>query len=150
MPTKTTVVDIVCGNTLRSPPENQHAICHKKRAFREHQFWESMMTWSPLLYKIQILQRQADHNKAERETFCEDINQRSENDLAYSIWFSLATSLNFTWVGTSTSKICASGLKLNPMNLPIALLAKRKWLCGMPSGHTSLRTGNRATLDTDR
>ena len=80
MPTKTTVVDIVSGNTLRSPPENQHAICHKKRAFREHQFWESMMTWSPLLYKIQILQRQADHNKAERESFCEDINQRSEND----------------------------------------------------------------------
>ena len=31
-------------------------------------------------YKIQILQRQTDQNKAERETFCEDISQRNEND----------------------------------------------------------------------
>ena len=31
-------------------------------------------------YKIQILQRQTDQNKAERETFCEDISQRIEND----------------------------------------------------------------------
>ena len=61
--------------------------------------------------------------------------------LAYSIWFSLATSLNFTWVGTSTSNICASGLKLNPMNLPIALLAKRKWL--WKSKWQSCDAGNR-------
>ena len=31
-------------------------------------------------YKIQILQRQTDQNKAERETFCKDIIQRIEND----------------------------------------------------------------------
>ena len=31
-------------------------------------------------YKIQILQRQTDQNKAERETFCEDISQKIEND----------------------------------------------------------------------
>ena len=31
-------------------------------------------------YKIQILQRQTDQNKAERETFCGDISQRIEND----------------------------------------------------------------------
>ena len=31
-------------------------------------------------YKIQILQIQTDQNKAERETFCEDISQRIEND----------------------------------------------------------------------
>ena len=31
-------------------------------------------------YKIQILQRQTDQNKAERETFCEDISQRIENN----------------------------------------------------------------------
>ena len=30
-------------------------------------------------YKIQILQRQTDQNKAERETFCKDISQRIEN-----------------------------------------------------------------------
>ena len=30
-------------------------------------------------YKIQILQRQTGHNKAEQETLCEDINQRIEN-----------------------------------------------------------------------
>ena len=34
----------------------------------------------PFPYKIQILQRQIDQNKAERETFCEDISQRIEND----------------------------------------------------------------------
>ena len=31
-------------------------------------------------YKIQILQRQTDQNKAERETFCKDIIQRIENN----------------------------------------------------------------------
>ena len=31
-------------------------------------------------YKIQILQKQTDQNKTERETFCEDISQRIEND----------------------------------------------------------------------
>ena len=31
-------------------------------------------------YKIQILQRQTDKNKVERETFCEDVSQRIEND----------------------------------------------------------------------
>ena len=31
-------------------------------------------------YNIQILQRQTDENKAERETFCEDISQRIENN----------------------------------------------------------------------
>ena len=31
-------------------------------------------------YKIQIWQRQTDQNKAERETFCEGVNQRIEND----------------------------------------------------------------------
>ena len=31
-------------------------------------------------YKIQICQRQADQNKAERETFCKDVSQRTEND----------------------------------------------------------------------
>ena len=31
-------------------------------------------------YKIQILQRQTDRNKAERETFCDDISQRVENE----------------------------------------------------------------------
>ena len=31
-------------------------------------------------YKIQILQRQTDQNKAERENFCGDISQRIEND----------------------------------------------------------------------
>ena len=31
-------------------------------------------------YKIQILQRKTDQNRAERETFCEDIIQRIEND----------------------------------------------------------------------
>ena len=31
-------------------------------------------------YKIQILQRQTDQNKAERETFCKDVIQRIEND----------------------------------------------------------------------
>ena len=31
-------------------------------------------------YKIQILQRQTGHNKAEQETLCEDINQRIENN----------------------------------------------------------------------
>ena len=31
-------------------------------------------------YKIQILQRQTNRNKAERKTFCEDISQRIEND----------------------------------------------------------------------
>ena len=31
-------------------------------------------------YKIQILQRQTDQNKAERETFCEDISQRIDNN----------------------------------------------------------------------
>ena len=31
-------------------------------------------------YKIQILQRQTDRNKAEQETFCKDIIQRIEND----------------------------------------------------------------------
>ena len=31
-------------------------------------------------YKIQIFQRQTDQNKEERETFCEDISQRIEND----------------------------------------------------------------------
>ena len=37
-----------------------------------------MMTLSS--YKIQTLQRQTDQNKAEQETFCEDISQRIEND----------------------------------------------------------------------
>ena len=32
------------------------------------------------LYKIQILRRQTDQNKAKWETFCEDISQRIEND----------------------------------------------------------------------
>ena len=32
------------------------------------------------LYKIQISQRQTDENNSERETFCEDISQRIEND----------------------------------------------------------------------
>ena len=31
-------------------------------------------------YKIQILQRQTDRNKAEWGQFCEDISQRIEND----------------------------------------------------------------------
>ena len=31
-------------------------------------------------FKIQILQRQTDQNEAERETLCEDISQRIEND----------------------------------------------------------------------
>ena len=31
-------------------------------------------------HKIQIFQRQTDQDKAERETFFEDINQRIEND----------------------------------------------------------------------
>ena len=31
-------------------------------------------------YKVQILWRQTDQNKAEGETFCEDIRQRIEND----------------------------------------------------------------------
>lgn len=31
-------------------------------------------------YKIQILQQQTDRNKAERQTFCEDISERIEND----------------------------------------------------------------------
>ena len=50
------------GNTMRNSPENQHAVSHKKLAFREHQFWGcSMMTLSS--YKIQTLQRQTDQNK---------------------------------------------------------------------------------------
>ena len=41
-------------------------------------------------YKIQILQRQTDHNKAERETFCEDISHDTEIDpgLLHLILFS--------------------------------------------------------------
>ena len=31
-------------------------------------------------YKIQILHRQTDQNEVERETLCEDISQRIEND----------------------------------------------------------------------
>ena len=66
--------------------------------------------------------------------------------LACWIWFSLVTRLAVTWVGTSTSRICASGLRFSPMSIPIALLAKSKWQCGVPSdkmvssGNTSLRT----------
>ena len=64
---------------MRISPENQHAFFHKKLAFREHQrILHDDLKLFP--YKIQILQRQTDQNKAERETFCEDISQRIEND----------------------------------------------------------------------
>ena len=41
-------------------------------------------------YKIQILQHQTDHNKVERQTFCEDISERIENNpgMLDSIFFS--------------------------------------------------------------
>ena len=41
-------------------------------------------------YKIQILQRQTGYNKAERETFCEDISHDTEidHDLLHLIFFS--------------------------------------------------------------
>ena len=81
-------------NAMRIFPENQDAIFQKKLAFQEHQFWGSSMMSSFLTkfkitkalsfhklfpYKIQIFQRQTDQNKAERETFFEDISQRIEN-----------------------------------------------------------------------
>ena len=67
-------------------------------------------------------------------------------NLAWCIWFSLVTRLTGTWVSSSKSRTCASGLTLSPINIPITLLAKRKWLCGVSSdemaslGHTFLRT----------
>ena len=64
---------------MRISPENQHAVFHKKLAFREHQrILHDDLKLFP--YKIQILQRSTDQNKAEQETFCEDICQRIEND----------------------------------------------------------------------
>ena len=55
---------------MRISPENQHAVFHKKLAFRQHQLKRSsMMTLSSFLKKSQILQGQTDQNKeAERET----------------------------------------------------------------------------------
>ena len=45
-------------------------------------------------YKIQILQRQTDQNKAEQETFCKDIIRRIENDpgLILTIWMMSTTA----------------------------------------------------------
>ena len=62
---------------MRNPPENQHAVSDKKLLFRERQFCDDVKLFP---YKIQILWRQTDQNKAEGETFCEDIRQRIEND----------------------------------------------------------------------
>ena len=77
--------------------------------------------------------------------------------LACCIWFSLVAKLASTWVGASTSRICDSGLRPSPMNIPIALLAKRKWVRGVPSdelassGHFFFEDDNenQVTLDTD-
>ena len=57
-------------------PENQHAVFYKKTSVLR--ILHDDLKLFP--YKIQILQRQTDQNKAERETFCEDISQRIEND----------------------------------------------------------------------
>ena len=61
-------------------PENQHAIFHKTGISRTSVLRILHDDLKLFPYKIQILQRQTDQNKAERETFCEDISQRIEND----------------------------------------------------------------------
>ena len=83
-------------------------------------------------YKIQILQSQTDHIKAERETFCENNSQRIENSLCLLDLIFFSGEAHCHWVGLSTSRIYASGLwayASGPMNITITLLAKRKWLC---------------------
>lgn len=69
------------GNALRNHSENQHAISHKKTGI-----WGTSVLrilhddLNIFPYKIQILQRQINHNKAKQKYFCEDISQRIEND----------------------------------------------------------------------
>ena len=57
---------------MRNPPENQHSRTSVLRILHDD------LKLFP--YKIQILKRQTDQNKAKRETFYEGMSQRIEND----------------------------------------------------------------------
>lgn len=80
-------------------------------------------------YKIQILQRQTDGNKAERLAFCRDISLMIENDpdIMNLIFFS-----NEAHCHLSIKKTCVSGVSVSPMNTPIVNLPSRKGLCDVP------------------
>ena len=61
---------------MRNPPENQHAVGISRTSVLRI-LHDDLKVFR---YKIRIFQRQTDQNKAEWETFCEDISQRIEND----------------------------------------------------------------------
>ena len=103
------------------------------------------MTLSSFLTKFRPCSGKLITIKQNEEQFLKTSVKGLKIRMACCIWFSLVTRLTVTWVGTSASRICTSGLRLSSMNIPIAHLAKRKWLCGLSldkmasSGHTSLK-----------
>ena len=67
-------------NTRRNLLENQHAFSQETGISRTSILRILHDDLKLFPYKIQILQRQTDQNKAELETFYEDISQKFEND----------------------------------------------------------------------
>ena len=80
---------------MGNPPENQHAVSHKKLAFREHQFWgSSIMNLSSFVTKFKSCRGKLIKIKQNEKSFCEDISQRIEMTLAcwtWTIWTMLTT-----------------------------------------------------------
>ena len=105
-----------------------------------------------MLNKIQILLRQADHNKAERETFCEDISQRNENDpgLFDLIFFSDKSQFHLSghinkqymrfWAQAKPHELTHCPLSQEKMTMKKKMTIVRRWkqtvklhLCGRSS-----------------
>ena len=114
MPVKATVIKLIQPELpttfrtherdFRSPPENQHAVSHKKLAFRD-QFWgSSMMTLSSSLTKFKYYIAKNYCNKPERLAFYRVISEEIENDSGRKIWLSSAMKVSATWVGTSINR----------------------------------------------
>ena len=93
-----------------SPRKSTRRLSHEM-AFREHQFWRSsIITLSSFLTKFRSCRGKLITIKQNEKHFVKISIKGLKMTLACCIWFSLVTRLTVTWVGTSTSRICTSGL----------------------------------------
>ena len=87
-------------NAMTNPPENQHAISHKKLAFWEHQFWgSSMMTLSSFVTKFRSCRGKLIKIKQNEKHFVKILVKGMKMTLACWIWTIWTMSTTVSMVG---------------------------------------------------